>query len=70
MQDHPVKLRFNDLKKMQVVGSRGHLRDMIARGTLRPPHKDGTKHQSSAWWYYDEIMEDLQRERAQLGSTR
>jgi hypothetical protein len=66
MQHAPVKLKYTDLKEMKIVGSRAHLRDLIRRGTIRPPHKDGRSHQSRAWWYYDEIMDDLARERAEL----
>jgi hypothetical protein len=64
--ERPLKLRFADLKRMQIVGSRAHLKDLIARGTIRPPHKDGAHHQSAAWWYTHEIEEDLERERARL----
>ena len=68
--DRPVKLKYADLNRMQIVGSRTHLKDLIARGVIRPPHKDGTSRQAAAWWFYDEIEEDMQRLRASLTGRR
>lgn len=61
-----AKLKFADLHKMGIVGSRAHLKDLIARGVIRPPHKDGKHPQSAAWWYADEIREDLAAERERV----
>lgn len=66
--DRPVKLRYNDLKRMNIVGSRSMLRDMVIRGQIRKPHKDGKHFQSGAWWYWDEIMEDLEKERQRFNA--
>ena len=64
--EHPIKLKYADLNRMGLVGTRTHLKELIARGTIRPPHKDGTSRQAAAWWFYDEVMEDLERERGKL----
>ena len=65
---HPLKLTYADLKKMGLVGSRPHLLDLIKRGTIRPPHKDGDSRQARAWWYWDEIMEDFENERQRFNA--
>ena len=70
MDQHPHKLRYDDLVRMGIVRSRAGLRRMIERGTLRPPHKDGKTLQAAIWWFYDDVMEDLARERQQLNAAR
>jgi len=65
---HPLKLKYNDLKRMGLVGSRTQLRDMIKRGEIRPPHKKGEHMQSGSWWYWDEIMQDFENERQRFNA--
>ena len=64
--DWPFKMKFEDLKRVGIVRSRGHLRTLIERGEIRPPHKDGKHHQSAIWWYAADIQEDLAKWRERL----
>jgi|GEM_PF-1211452 hypothetical protein len=65
---NPLKLTYADLKKMGIVGSRPHLKEMIKRGSIRKPHKDGATRQARAWWYWDEVMQDIEDERQRLNA--
>jgi D-Tyr-tRNAtyr deacylase len=61
-----LKVRFNDLLNAGIVGSRFDLHHKIRKGALRPPFKDGNSQQASAWWYRDDVLADLAKERAAL----
>lgn len=60
----PVKVRLPDLIRLGVVTSRSHMNAMLKDGRLRQPQKDGTSRHSKSFWWYDDIMADLAKERA------
>ena len=61
-----VKVIFKDLKARGIVRSRHDLHQKIQNGKIRPPYKDGEHQQSAAWWYWHELLVDLDREYAEL----
>jgi hypothetical protein len=61
-----VKVTHDDLLALGVVGSRYDQTQKIRAGKLRPPNKDGDHMQSSAWWYWADIVADLEREQKAL----
>ncbi|MEY9163118.1 hypothetical protein ABIE78_001237 [Sinorhizobium fredii] len=67
--DQKVKVRYADLLRLGIVGSRFDLHTKIKKGRLPPPHKDGDDWRSAAWWWADEIDEALAREREMLDAA-
>ncbi|MDX0572117.1 hypothetical protein GOD64_10890 [Sinorhizobium medicae] len=64
--DHPVKVTYRDLLRLGIVRHRPDLHFKIKAGKIRPPYKSGPRQQSGAWWYWADILEDIERERAEL----
>ncbi|MEY9781305.1 hypothetical protein [Sinorhizobium fredii] len=67
--DQKIKVKYADLLRLGIVGSRFDLMTKIKKGRLPPPHKDGDHWRSAAWWWADEIDEALARERAMLDAA-
>ncbi|RVJ00931.1 hypothetical protein [Sinorhizobium medicae] len=60
--DQKIKVRYADLLRLGIVGSRFDLMTKIKQGRIRKPHKDGDDWRSPAWWWAHEIDEDLAAE--------
>lgn len=60
--NEPIKVTFNDLKRMGLVRSRKHALQLIQQGRLRRPYKDGPHMQAAAWWLWSEVRADLSDE--------
>ena len=58
-----LKVRHNDLKRMGIVTSRFDQHQKIKSGRLRPPNKDADRMQAPAWWWWEDVLQDLERER-------
>lgn len=64
------KVTYKDLYLAGIVGSRVDMHNKIRAGILRKPHKAEGSRQARIWWYRDEIIEDLERERAANATSR
>lgn len=58
-----VKLDYNDLKAMGIVGSRFDLRTKIQSGRLPKPNKDGSSVQARIWWWAADVQKAMEREK-------
>jgi hypothetical protein len=61
-----LKIIHEDLVAAGIVRNRTDQHNQIKAGRLRRPHKQGRNKQSPAFWYVDEILEDLNRERLEM----